>query len=58
MSVRSRQLPLVGMLFAVVAAVGYLALDWHFGGDSGPFVLALAAVAVAVAVGSELRNRL
>lgn len=58
MSVQSRQLPLVGLLFAVIAAVGYLAFDWQFGGDSSPFVLALAAVAVAVAVGSELRSRL
>ncbi|SEW23992.1 hypothetical protein [Halobacterium jilantaiense] len=58
MSVQSRQLPLVGMLFAVVAAVGYLAFDWHFGSDGSPVVLALAAVAVAVAVGSELRTRL
>jgi len=46
------------MLFAVVAAVGYLAFDWHFGSDGSPLVLGLAAVAVAVAVGSELRARL
>lgn len=59
MSVRSKRLPLVGLLFAVVAAVGYLAFNWQFGdGDTSPVVLALAAVAVAVAVGSELRSRL
>ena len=58
MPVLSRQLPLVGLLFAVVAAVGYLAFDWGFGGDTSPFVLALAAIAVAVAVGSELSTRL
>jgi ABC-type Fe3+-siderophore transport system permease subunit len=55
--VQSRPLPLVGLLFAVVAAVGYVAFDWRFGGDSSPVVLALAAVAVALAVGSELRSR-
>lgn len=55
---RSGQFPLVGVVFAVVAAVGYLAFDWQFGGDTSPFVLALAALAVALAVGSELRNRL
>jgi len=57
MSVQSRPLPLVGLLFAVVAAVGYVAFGWRFGGDSSPVVLALAAVAVALAVGSELRSR-
>ena len=57
MSVLSRPLPLVGLLFAVTAAVGYVAFDWRFGGDSNPLVLALAGLAVAVAVGSELRSR-
>jgi len=58
MSVQSRQLPLVGLLFAVVAAVGYLAFDWQFGGDANPVVLALAAAAVVLAVGSEVSTRL
>jgi len=57
-SIQSRRLPLVGLLFAVVAAVGYLAFDWQFGGDSSPVVLVLALAAVVVAVGSELRSRL
>jgi hypothetical protein len=55
---RTGRLQVVGLLFAAVAVVGYLAFDWQFGGDSGPIPLALAAVAVALAVGSELQARL
>jgi uncharacterized membrane protein len=58
MRLQDRPLPLVGLAFAIVAAVGYVAFGWRFGGDSGPIPLAIAAVAVALAVGSELRDRL
>lgn len=55
---RSRPLPKVGLAFALIAAVGYVALGWRFGGDSGPIPTAIAAVAVVVAVGATLREKL
>jgi hypothetical protein len=55
---RSNRLPLVGLVFAVVAVVGSVAFDWQFGGTDNPVVFGLAALAVVLALGSELRSRL
>ncbi|MFC3477132.1 hypothetical protein [Halobacterium litoreum] len=55
---KSGQLPRVGIAFALVAVVGYVALGWRFGGDTDPAAVAIALVAVALAVGSTLRDRL
>jgi hypothetical protein len=45
-------------VFAVVAVVGSVAFDWQFGGTDNPVVFGLAALAVVLALGSELRSRL
>jgi len=55
---RSNRLPLVGLVFAVVAVVGSVAFDWQFGSTDNPVVFGLAALAVVLALGSELRSRL
>lgn len=54
----SRPLPLVGAVAAVVAVIGYVAFGWRFGGDTSPVAVAIALVAVALAVGSSVWNRL
>ena len=45
---------LVGIAFAAIAVVGYVAFGWRFDGSAGPAPLALAALAVLLAVGLRL----
>ena len=45
---------LVGIAFAAVGLVGYVAFGWRFDGSSGPIPLLLAALAVVIAVGLRL----
>jgi hypothetical protein len=54
----SRKMSIVGAAFGLVAVVGYLVLDWQFGGETGGVPLALAVAAVALAVGVTLYRRL
>lgn len=58
MARNSQRLTLVALAFAVVGVVGYTVFGWRFGGDSSPIALVLAGLAVALAVGSELYDRL
>ncbi|WP_135827890.1 hypothetical protein [Halorussus halobius] len=49
----------VGVLAFLVGLVGYVAFGWRFGdGASNPLTFGLAVVAVAVAVGLTVRDRL
>ncbi|WP_134669481.1 hypothetical protein [Halorussus marinus] len=49
----------IGVAMFVLALVGYVAFGWRFGdGVDSPIALGLALVAVAVAVGATLRDRL
>jgi hypothetical protein len=41
----------IGVLFAVVGAVGYVVFGWRLGGASGTLPTVLAGVAVTVAIG-------
>lgn len=51
MNSRSRPLPLVGVAFALVAAVGYVAFNWRFGdGNQVPFAIGVIAAAIALSV--------
>lgn len=55
----SKLLPLAGLLACIVGVVGYVVFGWRFGGDtSSPVAVGVALVAVALAVGSTLRDRL
>ncbi|WP_115863870.1 hypothetical protein [Halorussus litoreus] len=49
----------LGLLAFAVGLVGYVFFGWRFGdGASNPFTVGLAILAVAVAVGVTLRDRL
>lgn len=55
----SKPLPLIGLLACAVGLVGYVALGWRFdGGTSSPVAVAVALVAVALAIGSTVQDRL
>lgn len=55
----SKPLFLIGLLACVVGVVGYVALGWRFdGGTSSPIAVAVALIAVALAIGSTVQNRL
>lgn len=54
----SNPLQYVGMLAALVAAVGYVALGWRFGEPNGTVPFALGVVGVVVAVGWTLYCRI
>jgi cobalamin synthase len=57
MKLGSRALPLVGLAFAVVAAIGYVVFGWRFG-DGNQLTFALGVVAVAIALGAQARDHL
>ncbi|UPV76010.1 hypothetical protein M0R89_08105 [Halorussus limi] len=53
---QSKPALLLGVLFAVVAVVGYVGLGWRFGGESSPVAVGLALVGVAAAVYFTVRG--
>lgn len=49
----------LGLIAFVIAAVGYVFFDWRFSdGTENPVAFAIAILAVVVAVGVTLRDRL
>lgn len=57
MNLASKPLPLVGLAFAVVAAVGYVVFGWRFG-DGNQLTFALGVGAAALALGVKAREHL
>lgn len=56
---QNRMTRALGLLVFAVAIVGYVFFDWQFSdGASNPVAFGLAILAVAVAVGVTLRDRL
>lgn len=57
MKLGSKALPLVGLAFAVVAAIGYVVFGWRFG-DGNQLTFVLGMLAVAIALGVQARDHL
>lgn len=58
MRANSKYFAIAGVLACLVGAVGYVAFGWRFGGDTSPVAAAVAGVAVALAVGGTVRDKL
>lgn len=56
---RSRRFTWIGVLFALVAVVGYTVFGWRFSdGTSNPIAFGIALMAVGVAIVATVRERI
>lgn len=55
MKLGSKPLTLVGLTFALVAVVGYVALGWRFG-DGNQLTFVVGALVATLALGTTLRE--